>query len=321
MSRQLRIEYEGAYYHVLSRGNDRCNIFISHDDRKEFLNYLSEISERFSVDIYAYVLMTNHYHLLLKTRKANLSKCMQWLGTAYTRRFNLLNSRSGHLFQGRFKSILVEDESYMMRLSCYIHRNPLRAGLVTRLADYKWSSYSNYAYKGLKSDFLNTDFILSCLNAKDKHMAYRKMVQQYANETKSVWEDVKHGLIYGSQSFVNTMKSIYLSGSHDKELPQLNKFLNEEDPTVLLAKCAAVLGCDLDEYKRAPRLSGTDKDNRDILMYMLWKTGNYKNEQIGELFGLTFSSVSRSVNHVKSSLGKKTSLNDTLGKVMTIIKV
>jgi REP element-mobilizing transposase RayT len=109
-------------------------------DRSLFLRTMGEMSERFEIDVSAYVLMGNHYHLLLKTPRANLSKGMQWLGLTYTRRFNLRHCRSGHLFQGRFKSLVVENDAYLMQLSCYIHRNPIKAGIVNRLADYRWSS-------------------------------------------------------------------------------------------------------------------------------------------------------------------------------------
>jgi len=99
-------------YHILSRGNERRDLFFGADDYKVFLGVLEEMSERFEVDIFAYVLMSNHYHLLIRTNQANLSKSMQWVGTTYTRRFNLKHFRSGHLFQGRFKSILVQNDAY-----------------------------------------------------------------------------------------------------------------------------------------------------------------------------------------------------------------
>ena len=141
MTRQWRIEFEGAYYHILSRGNERRNIFYDNDDRISFLEILGKMSERFEIEVYAYVLMNNHYHLLLKTNKPNISKSMQWFGTTYTRRYNIKHKRNGHLFQGRFKNFLVENDEYLTLLSCYIHRNPLRAGIVRRLVDYPWSSY------------------------------------------------------------------------------------------------------------------------------------------------------------------------------------
>lgn len=161
MGRAWRIEYEGAYYHLMSRGNDGQEIYFSDNDRRRFLETLSEMSERFEVEIFAYVLMPNHYHLLVQTRRANLKKAMQWLGTTYTRRFNNRHSRAGHLFQGRYKSILIENDAYLMQLSCYIHRNPLKAGIVKRLMDYAWSSYGVYAYGRNSPEWLSTNLILS----------------------------------------------------------------------------------------------------------------------------------------------------------------
>ena len=115
MARPWRIQYEGALYHVFSRGNYQQDIFVSDDDRYLFLDTLGQMSERYETDIFAFVLMDNHYHLLLRTAKANLSKSMQWLGTTYTRRFNLNHYQSGHLFQGRYKSILVENDAYLWK--------------------------------------------------------------------------------------------------------------------------------------------------------------------------------------------------------------
>jgi putative transposase len=131
--------------------------------------------------------MGNHYHFLLKTKRANLSKSMQWFGATYTRRFNNRHKRGGHLFQGRFKNFLVENDNYLFRLSCYIHRNPLRAEIVTRLADYKWSSYASYAYGKRKHGWLNTDPILSQFggSSKVKREKYRSKVQNYSGEEKN----------------------------------------------------------------------------------------------------------------------------------------
>ena len=164
--------------------------------------------------------MGNHYHLLLQTRYGNLSKAIQWLGTSYTRRFNIRNRQSGHLFQGRFKSILVEDDSYFMNLSCYIHRNPIRAKMVKRLSDYKHSSYQYYAYGKQTPDWLNVDPVLSCFGSgDDQNEAYRKKVQSYSDETGPIWEDVKFGFIYGSQSFIDRIKDKYLSDKPDDNFP------------------------------------------------------------------------------------------------------
>lgn len=208
MSRQWRIEYAGALYHVMSRGNQGQSIFADDNDRRMFLDILDEVSERFSIEIQAYVLMANHYHLLLKTLEPNLSRAMQWFGTTYTRRYNIRHGLGGHLFQGRFKSIVVDNDSYLSQLSCYIHRNPLRAGLVSRLADYSWSSYNHYAYTKKPPKWLKTELILNQSWARDKHTAYRAKVQRYSDEKGSIWEDVKHGLIYGSTKFIDEIKKV-----------------------------------------------------------------------------------------------------------------
>ncbi|MFC1896495.1 transposase, partial [Thermodesulfobacteriota bacterium] len=241
MARQLRIEFEGALYHILSRGNDRQNIFLSDDDHNAFLNILEEISDRFDIDIFAYVLMNNHYHLLLRTNMANLSKSMQWLGTAYTRRFNLKYFRSGHLFQGRFKSILVQNEAYLTQLSCYIHRNPLRAGVVNRLADYRLSSYRAYAYRTKHPDWLNKELILSQFKGKEPHKAYREKVQEYSDEETKIWENLRHGSIFGTKLYLDKIKAEYLKKESDPELPQLNRIM-KEPLAKLLARAIANYG-------------------------------------------------------------------------------
>lgn len=125
---------------------------------------------------------------------------MQWLGVTYTRRFNDRHARNGHLFQGRFKSIIVQNDAYLMQLSCYIHRNPLRAKVVNRLANYRWSSYPVYAYGYQSPVWLSTELILSQFTDDDRHKAYREKVQRYANEEKRLWEDFRHGMILGTKN-------------------------------------------------------------------------------------------------------------------------
>lgn len=299
MARQWRIEYAGAIYHVLSRGNGGQDIFRSNDDRHLFLDLLEKLVERFNIEVHGYVLMGNHYHILLKTNDANVSKAMQWLGTSYTRKFNLKNSTCGHLFQGRFKSIIVENDTYLLRLSCYIHRNPVRAGIVERLADYPWSSYRFYAYRAYSKKapaWLTTKTILNQLSGKDLYKAYRLKVQQYSQEQSSVWEDVKHGFIYGSQDFVADLKARFLGDKKDAELPQHNRLLRAVDPHQLLKNASDVLGFDIESARSAKRIAPGEKEKRDMLIYLLWKTGRLSNQQIGDFMGVTYSTVSKVVS-------------------------
>jgi REP element-mobilizing transposase RayT len=143
MARQLRIECEGAFYHVTSRENQRGDIFFDDDDREIFLEILKRTKDRYGYLLHAYVLMGNHYHLLIETPKANLSQIMQNINTSYTVYVNRRYRRWGHLFQGRFKAIVVNKEDYLLRLSRYIHLNPVKSGMVTSPKDYRWTNYAN----------------------------------------------------------------------------------------------------------------------------------------------------------------------------------
>jgi len=322
MGRQWRIEFAGAFYHILSRGNEGRDIFYNDEVRRLFLDTLADMSERFDLNIYAYVLMGNHYHLLLSTNIANLSKAMQWFGLTYTRRFNNRHLRNGHLFQGRYKSILVQNDAYLVRLSCYIHRNPLRAGIVKRLADYKWSSYNHYAYNKKSPPWLATDVILSQFtNADNKNEAYREKAQKYSEEESRIWEDLRHGIILGSEDFVSKIKTAYLPDSPDSEIPQQKIMAKEFDPEKLLNMAAKHLDCDLKRFKETPRISSKEKENRDILMYLLWKTGRLANANVGNLFGVTYSSVSHSIRALSDRLKKDKELRHKINELYSLFKI
>ena len=321
MARPLRIEFKGALYHILSRGNERRNIFFGDADYKIFLGVLEEMSERFEVDIFAYVLMSNHYHLLIRTNQGNLSKSMQWVGTTYTRRFNLQHFRSGHLFQGRFKSILVQNDAYLMQLSCYIHRNPLRAGLVNRLADYRWSSYRTYAYKASHTKWLNKDLILSQCNGEDSYKTYREKVQKYSEEESKVFENLRHGIVFGTKRYLNKITKKHLKKESDAELPQLNRIIKDKDPAKLLKSAAKVINFNLTKLSQSDRILKKDIQDRDVLLYFLRGTGLYTNKQIGELFGLTYSAVSRRANIVKSEIFKQSEMRQKYSLIKSMIKV
>lgn len=322
MGRQWRIEFEGALYHILSRGNESRDIFYSDDDRRLFLDTVGQMSERFDSNIIAYVLMGNHYHLLLRTNLANLSKAMQWFGVTYTRRFNNRHMRGGHLFQGRYKSVIVQNDVYLVRLSFYIHRNPLRAGIVQRLANYKWSSYQYYAYKRKPPDWLETDIVLSQFeNSGNRHRAYREKAQEYAKEEGRLWEDFRYGIILGSKEFASRIRSLYLPDKPDSELPQQKTMAKEFDAEKLLDQAAEHLDCDLTQFKKARRISSPEKEHRDLLMYLLWKTGKVPNEKIGCLFGVTYSAVSHSIRAVNDRSKKDRKFRQKVNGLYSLFKV
>jgi REP element-mobilizing transposase RayT len=302
MSRPWRIEYEGALYHLFSRGNQGNAIFTDNRDRKMFLDTVGEMAERFDAEVFAYVLMSNHYHLLLRTPHANIKKAMHWFGTTYTQRHNTRHSRSGHLFQGRYKSILVQNDAYLLQLSCYIHRNPLRAGAVKRLADHRWSSYLTYGYGRKGPDWLSTDLILSQFKGPDKRRGYREKVQKYAKEEKRLLEDLRHGLIWGSQQFAEKIRKQHLPSKLDSSLPHQTQLAKPFDPAAKLQSAQRLLECDVQRFVRTERVRGSGKEKRDLLVYWVWNAGGLSNAQIGRLFGISYSAVSHAVKSIKSKI-------------------
>jgi putative transposase len=321
MSRAWRIEYEGALYHLLSRGNERRDIFEDQKDRSIFLATIGEFSERFEIDVFAYVMMDNHYHLLVQTRHANLKKAMHWFGTTYTQRFNRRHFRSGHLFQGRYKSIIVQDDAYMLQLSYYIHRNPLRAGIVNRLADYRWSSYLSYGYGRKSPQWLSKDLIFSQFESKDRHKRCREKVQEYAEEEGHLWEDLRHGLFLGSKRFVERIGKQHLPSENKPAIPQQAQTAKASDPVRMLRLAEAVLNCDVQRFVKVGRVSGPEKDKRDLMIYLLWKTGGFSNDQIGRLFGVSYSAVSHAVGSLRNKLRDNPKLIEIFNEVNSQFKL
>ncbi len=322
MARAWRIEYKGALYHVLSRGNERQDIVVTDEDRKLFLGTVGEMGERFALDIYAYVLMDNHYHLLFRTNRANLCRSMQWFGATYTKRFNLRHNRSGHLFQGRFKNMLVQNDAYLLQLSYYIHRNPLRAGMVRRVADYRWSSHRAYAYGKSGQNWLNTNVILGqFVNVKDQHQAYRETMQKYSKEKQGAWEDLRHGIFIGTEKFVKRIKKRYLPDIPHAELPQLKQVTKSVNLNKVLSKAARILKCDMDLCRKSARISKSFRSDRDLLIYIAWQLGVATNQQISEKFGLTYSSVSQRARVVKENLNKDKALQKKYLHIKSLMKI
>jgi REP element-mobilizing transposase RayT len=167
MARPYRIEAEHCLYHVTNRGDGRRNIYDSDHDRLKFLGYLLKVKERYQFYVYTYVLMTNHYHLLIKTLQANISKIMHYINSSYTKYSNIKRDRTGHLFQGRYKSIVVEEDSYFLELSRYIHLNPVKAKIVERPEEYKWSSYRGYTGRE-KNKYIDKKEIRKLMGMRDK---------------------------------------------------------------------------------------------------------------------------------------------------------
>ncbi|MDO9575456.1 MAG: transposase [bacterium] len=208
MARKSRIEYPGAFYHVMARGNHRESIFRDDHDRERFLKKLLEYKERYGFILYAYTLMSDHIHLLIEVRKEPLSRVMQGLLQSHTQWYNRKYKTVGHLFQGRYKAILCDKNNYLLTLLRYIHLNPVRAGIVKEPAKYRWSSHR--AYLDLDhSDIVDTEFVLTQLssNTQESRQIYQSFVQEWVNESKE--EDFYRTIdqrFLGEEDFIEEVK-------------------------------------------------------------------------------------------------------------------
>jgi putative transposase len=221
MARPLRIQYPGAIYHITSRGNARLPVFEDGHDRGQFFLILEEVVKRHNWLCHAYCLMDNHYHILVETVEGNLSLAMRHLNGVYTQRFNRRHHRVGHVFQGRFKSVLVEKESYLLELCRYVVLNPVRAGIVKHPGAYRWSSYKSTAGLVKAPPFLTVHWILAHFGKRrrEAQREYRRFVQA-GMKGASPWEELKAQCILGSKEFIEKLKPALKDKSKIKEIPR-----------------------------------------------------------------------------------------------------
>jgi len=226
MARPLRIEYSGAVYHVTSRGNEKKPIFKNDEDRRIFLDILTKVNRRFNWLCHAYVLMNNHYHIVIETPEGNLSKGMRQLNGIYTQTFNKRHKRTGHIFQGRYKAILIQKESHLLEVCRYVVLNPVRARATESLGKWKWSSYRATADLAGPHPCLTTDWILAQFGTKVSlaKEQYRQFVRE-GFKTEPMWEKVKGQILFGENDFAERFIS-YLKGHTDtKEIPRIQRYI------------------------------------------------------------------------------------------------
>jgi len=197
MARPWRIEFPEAVYHVTARGNNRAAIVRDDHDRREFISILGAAARRFNLKIFAFCLMTNHYHLFLHTSAANLARAMHWLNNRYTKRFLLRHQRSGHLFQGRYKAVLIVDEAHWITLAHYIHLNPVRAGIVTDPASYPWSSFLDYTRPDARHPWLDHEWVLARYghSPAERRKRYRQACLTHSEKGPDFWQSLLASII------------------------------------------------------------------------------------------------------------------------------
>lgn len=282
MARQLRIEFPGAFYHVTSRGNEQKDVFKSQRDREKFLDYLTTASTRYGAVIHAYCLMSNHYHLFLETPGGNLSQIMRHINGAYTTYFNVKRKRTGHLFQGRYKAILVEADAYATELTRYIHLNPVRAGMAVRPEAYLWSSYRAYVGQTAPPEWLRTGFILDTFSP-DRALAQKKYQQFVEDLFQADYESPLLGTVastlLGSAAFITEITERHLGERQaDQHMPALKKLVGRPLLDGIIAGVERVVGHDEDLRKK-------------LSLHFCHRYSGAKLREIGERFRMSDASV------------------------------
>ena len=314
MGRPLRMDYPDTFYHVLSRGNERKEIFRDEKDHLRFLDTLGKMVERFKLEVHAYVLMKNHFHLLVHTKEANLSRAIQWLGVSYSVWFNQRHHRSGHLFQGRFKSFLIENERYFTAMCLYIHGNPLRARIVKRLSGYRWSSYQAYADKKQEVSWLTTELVLGMYGGSRKRFLRARQV--FFEERPNLLEDLRHGLYLGSEEFSEECIERFKGGKHH-EKPQARSLLRSRDIRILAIKILKGLG--EKDPESVLKVRKYRCPNRDVAIYVLYQLGVYLNREIGKVFGVGYTAVPGAVKRGQEYLRSDGQLERVVKKIIADI--
>lgn len=311
MSRPLRIQYADAFYHITSRGNEQKPIFKADKDRERFLSYLESAHERYGAIIHAYCLMDNHYHLLLETPWANLSEILHHINGAYTVYFNIRRQRSGHLFQGRYRAILVEKDVYCQELSRYIHLNPFRAGMVKNLRDYPWSSYRDYIGMS-KTPWVETGNILGYFDSM-KHRAQRKYLR-YVEEAIEVapnnpLKEVFASTFLGGEEFTNQVRERVkrVKGAEIRDLPVLRALAQRPSLREIEKTVEEVLGRNNPLFKK-------------FCIHISHRHGGFKLKEIGGFYDMGDSAINQASRRLGQVIEKEPSLKRLVDQITKKLK-
>lgn len=290
MVRPLRLAYENATYHITARGNRKENIVYSDKDKVVFIERMNATCSKYSFTCYAYCLMDNHYHLFIKTPHANISEGMHYLNTSYTNWFKAEHNIVGVVFQGRYKSILVDEDSYGIKLSAYIHLNPLRAGIVDDIEEYRWSSYLDYIGKRKSLEGLDTEFILGQFDEETEkaRRKYKRFIFENINMVNPL-EDSYRGIAVGSERFIERIKEKINSIGKKREMVETRvagTYGSEE-----------IVGCIVKRFKIGNgEVLRKSRGNiyRQMAMYLMKRYTMLSLKDIGEIFKIDYAGVSQS---------------------------
>ncbi|MBM9537547.1 transposase [Desulfobulbus alkaliphilus] len=320
MSRPLRIEYPGAWYHVMNRGRRKEEIFLTRGDYDNFIKILQEASENWHIKISAYCLMPNHYHLLVNTPKGNISRCMRHINGIYTQRFNRQHKTDGQLFRGRYKAVLVEADSHLLEVLRYIHRNPLRAGLVEEMDEVTWSSHHGYLSAAKKWAWLDKDVLLTMLCAKKsgRRAAYEDFVSKDTSEEIERFYSLKNlPSVLGGDAFKDWLKEKFQHLCFHEEIPE-SRILAPTAEEIIREVCDHF---QVEREQLTVTRRGRENLPRDMAVYLVRLLGHSTLNEVGKYFGMkNYSTVSSAVERLKSRMKKDRMVRKHLDEVREKLK-
>ena len=315
MSRPLRIEYSGAWYHVMNRGRRGEEIFSDRKDFEAFLTVVRESCEMFDFRVAAYCLMSNHYHLLVQTPAGNLSRVMRHVNGVYTQRYNRRWKTDGQLFRGRYKSILVDQDPYLLELLRYIHRNPVRAGMCESVKGYSWTSHQGYLSTAPKWDWLHKHTLLGMFadQPSPAKRAYSAFVQlEDSQEIAEFFSKKNLSSVLGSAEFIDWVKGKFYQQKQDDEVPESRRLA----PTLTEIRLAVCQEYNIDEGVLAQSRRGEVNEPRNVAIYLARKLSGLRLAEIGQGFGLLkYSSVSSIVLRTERIISKQPALQKRLKRI------
>lgn len=322
MTRALRIQIAGSYYHVTCRGNERRAIFRDDTDRQAFLDKLQSSLVIYQVELHAYVLMSNHFHLMVRTLRGNFAEFMRHFNISYTSAFNRCHRRVGHLYQGRYKAILVDKDSYFLELSRYVHLNPVRIRpqlkrpvpeQLRRLEHYRWSSLMGYWDSKSRQGFVKYNSVLEQIGHSRKK--YREFIIDGINGGYATpWDSVRGQVVLGEEKFIERIKEELEENGSQREQPGARR-LQAKAPAGVIQAVAKFFG--VEEKRLTEKRTGL-RDQRAVAMEMIYRNGGIGQVEIGRLIGgLDYTAVSRERKRIREKVEHDANLRRAVAAIET----
>jgi len=293
MARPYRLQLEDCLYHVTSKGDDRKKVFISERDYEKFQEYVRVAKGKYKFYVYAYCLMTNHYHFLLETTQPNISRIMQYINTSYAAYYNVKRKKVGHVFQGRYKSIIVDGDNYFLELTRYIHLNPVRAKIVREPGKYRWSSYKGYVNRGGDSN-IDKKQISKYTNLKGEK--YRDFILDGIGKKADFLKDIYAGFILGKSEFIKGRLKDLKDRVEGKDFSYKSCMAKTVDKEAII-KVVVERYCksfeDICQSKKRPMIE------KQTAIFLMRRLTDLTNREIGNIFGMKYHAVSKAEHAIE----------------------